>query len=91
MNKAMRTNRISFHCEISIQISAETTNPMKIAIPPIEGVIFLWIFLRPGISTRFFSREYLMITGMIKKQMTKDVTAAASCIAILLESGKTTD
>ena len=53
---------MSRQCEISIQISEATKKPMKMAMPPIEGVTFLWIFLRPGISTRFFSNEYLMIT-----------------------------
>jgi hypothetical protein len=48
------------------------------AIPPIEGVTFLWIFLRPGISRRFFFKEYLIMTGTIKKEITNEVIAAAS-------------
>jgi hypothetical protein len=59
-------------------MSVEIKNPKKIAIPPMEGVIFLWIFLRPGTSTRFFFNEYLMMTGTIKKDMTNDVITAAN-------------
>lgn len=48
------------------------------AIPPIDGVTFLWIFLRPGMSTRFFRNEYLIITGTMRNAMTNEVIAAAS-------------
>src|SRR5688572_30201941 len=60
----------------------EMKNPIKMAIPPIDGVTFLWIFRLPGTSTKFLRSEYLIITGTIKKAMTKDVIAAASCTAI---------
>jgi hypothetical protein len=52
------------------------------AIPPIEGVSLLWIFLLPGISTRFLCKEYFIMTGTIKKEITNAVIADASWIAI---------
>jgi hypothetical protein len=46
-------------------------------IPPIEGVSLLCTLRSPGISTIFFLREYLIITGMIMKQMIREVIADA--------------
>jgi hypothetical protein len=34
-------------------------------------------------STRFFSKEYLIITGMIRKEITKEVTALARGLIII--------
>ena len=59
-------------------MSEEIKKPTNMAMPPIEGVTFLWIFRLPGTSTKFLRREYLIITGTIKKAMTKDVIAEAS-------------
>jgi hypothetical protein len=56
-----------------------------------EGVTFLWIFLLPGISTRFLRKEYLIMTGTIRKEITKDVIAAAKCMAIIKVSRKIND
>lgn len=53
-------------------------------MPPIEGVIFLWIFLRPGMSPKFFLKENLIITGTMRKDITNDVIAAASSMAIMI-------
>src|SRR5690349_8247208 len=88
-NRATRINFMYPHSVISVQISEETKNPTKMAIPPIEGVTFLWILRRPGISTRFFLREYLIITGTIKKAITNDVIAAAISFAIFTKVRKT--
>ena len=82
-NKATRMNLILAHPAISIQIREEIKNPIKIAMPPIDGVTFLWIFLRPGISSKFFFKEYLMMTGTIRKAMTNDVIVAASSMAMI--------
>jgi hypothetical protein len=53
-------------------------------MPPIEGVTFLWIFLLPGISTKFFASEYLMIIGKIINETRNEVTHAANNTAISL-------
>jgi hypothetical protein len=75
----------------SIQMREEIKKPKKMAMPPMEGVTFLWIFLRPGMSTRFLSREYLIITGTTRKAMTKEVVDAASCKAIIRIRPKNSD
>ena len=77
-NKAKRIHFISFQDVRLIQIREEMKKAQKMAMPPIEGVTFLWIFRRPGMSRRFFFREYLMMTGTIRNEMTKDVIAAAN-------------
>lgn len=82
-NRATRINLIWLHKLKSTQIREEIKNPQKMAIPPMEGVTFLWIFRRPGMSSRFLLSEYLIMTGTIRKEITNDVIAAASCIAIV--------
>ena len=77
-NRAKRIDLIWTQVVRSIQMRAEIKNPQNMAIPPIEGVSRLWIFRRPGMSSRFLLREYLMMTGTIRNEITNDVIAAAS-------------
>ena len=49
------------------------TNPAKIiAIPPMEGVNLLWIFLPPGISPMFALLRIIINTGKIKTPRPKE-------------------
>src|SRR5688500_3296118 len=77
-NRAKRIHFISFQDVRLIQIREERKKAQKIAMPHIEAVTFLWSFRRPGMSRRFFFREYLMMTGTIRNEKTKDVIAAAN-------------
>jgi hypothetical protein len=82
INRGTRKNFILDNSARSFQMMVEQKKPQNIAMPPIEGVIFLWIFLRPGISTRFLLSEYLITTGRIKKENMKAVTVDATRLAI---------
>ena len=62
--------------------------PKKIATPPSEGVIFLWILLGPGTATTFLFLEKRMTNGRNAKETRKDVTPAKKGVKHTLEKRK---
>jgi hypothetical protein len=51
--------------------------PIKIAMPPIEGVSPIWIFLPPGLSMIFFFLKKPITSGVTKKVSINEVIKLA--------------
>ena len=74
MPESSKNNSVLF--AESTHATEATTKPKKIAIPPNNGVTFLWIRLPPGESKNFFFCDIPMITGNKIRETTNEVTAA---------------
>jgi hypothetical protein len=55
---------------------------MKKAIPPIEGVGTLWIFLFPGKSSNCLVLTNLITTGIVTKEILKEANKAKNTTPI---------
>ena len=57
----------------------------KIATPPNDGVVLLWIRLGPGTENNFFSLEYLITNGKKANEIRKAVMPAITGVSIDLK------
>jgi hypothetical protein len=55
----------------SVAIIELSVNPIKIATPPIGGIVVLWIFLSSKGSNRCLARAILRICGIVINTKTK--------------------
>jgi hypothetical protein len=74
--------KITEECGSMLQVMEPTVNPRKMATPPRDGVIFLWILRLPGWETIFFFFEKRMINGRNAREMTKEVMPASRELSI---------